>query len=167
MAITFLSGDILDTHQHDLSRGLAFSADCAGTMNEGIASALKKRWPGLEAAYAKHCEGGRMQLGNVFVYTEGGATLYALGLHKAGTKTKFAAFERAMSTVLTHAQASKVQGILLTRVGGGKNGLDWTRAKKFLSEIAMGNPVQLVVFEKFVRASATVAAPPEAPTTEN
>jgi O-acetyl-ADP-ribose deacetylase (regulator of RNase III) len=160
MAITFLSGDILDTHQNDLARGLAFSADCAGHMNEGMASALKKRWPELEAAYAKHCHGGKMQLGDVFAFAHGGGTFYALGLQKAGTPTKFAAFERAMNTVLEHAKANNVQGILLPRVGTGKQGLDWTRAKKFLSEIATGNPIQLVVFEKFVRTPSTKASAP-------
>jgi O-acetyl-ADP-ribose deacetylase (regulator of RNase III) len=158
MAITFLSGDILDTHGNDLGRALAFSADCAGQMNEGIASALKKRWPALEEAYAKHCHGGKMQLGDVFAFSHGGTTFYALGLQKAGAATKFAAFERAMTTALTHASTNNIQGILLPRVGAGKNGIDWTRAKKFLSEVSAGNPIQLVVFEKFVRAAVTPPA---------
>jgi O-acetyl-ADP-ribose deacetylase (regulator of RNase III) len=158
MAITFLVGDILDTHGHDLGRALAFSADCAGHMNEGIASALKKRWPALLEAYAKHCQGGKMQLGDVFAFAHGGTTFYALGLQKAGATTKFAAFERAMTTALAHASANNIQGILLPRVGSGKNGIDWTRAKKFLSEISAGSPIQLVVFEKFVRAVVTPPA---------
>jgi hypothetical protein len=40
----------------------------------------------------------------------------------------------------------------MVRIGTGPGGLDWTRVRKMLGEVAAKQPVKLVVFEKFVRA---------------
>jgi O-acetyl-ADP-ribose deacetylase (regulator of RNase III) len=157
MPTTFLAGDIFhmaEAGETSMSgRALAFAADCSGMMTEGIAVAFKKRWPEMAEAFAKHCEGGKMQLGDVFVWQQpGGITVYAVGMQKGKDKAKFANFERAMTSVLARTEGDKVQSVLMSRIGAGKDAVDWTRAKKFLTELGAGNPVQFIVFEKFVRA---------------
>ncbi|WP_394834323.1 macro domain-containing protein [Pendulispora rubella] len=155
MPTTFLKGDIL----HEASEGtgpraLAFGADCDGTMDTGIAVAVRQRWPAFAEAYRAHCAGGKFQLGDVFAWRPEGEShliVYAMGLQSAGAKPKISTFERAALAVVSRTEADGVQRVLLPRIGAGKNGLDWVRVKRILTEISRGKAANLVVYEQFVR----------------
>lgn len=162
MPTTFLKGDIL----HEASEGtgpraLAFGADCAGTMDAGIAVAIRQRWPALADAYRAHCSDAKFQLGDVFAWRpegEGDLVIYALGLQSGGAKPKLSAFERAARALVSRAEADGVQRVLLPRFGAGKDGLDWLRVKRILTDISRGQPVNLVVFEQFIRQAPPTPA---------
>ena len=159
MASTFLSGDIIHaTTDRSGRRALAFGADCSGTMNSGIAVALKKQWPAFAEAFFAHGSTGKMQVGDIFTWRDGELAIYALGIQKGSAKPKFSSFERALKTAIEHAAAEGIHSLLLPRLTGGKSGLDWTRAKKLLTELGTGSATQLVVFEKFVRNTEKPAA---------
>ncbi|MEY4582054.1 MAG: hypothetical protein RL701_6757, partial [Pseudomonadota bacterium] len=53
---------------------------------------------------------------------------------------------------LALAAEAKLKRIGLPRIGGGPDGLDWTRVRKMLGEISVGHATRLDVFEQFVRA---------------
>lgn len=148
MPIVFTKGDIFET---DGIRAYAFGAQLDGTMDSGIASALKKRWPELATAYAAHCSGGSFALGDVFVWRHDELTVFALAIHQ-GDKSSLSALTRAVRRMLTLAAEAGVKRIGVPRIGAGPGGLDWTRVRKVLSEISVGQAVRLDVFEQFVRA---------------
>ncbi|MET0384853.1 MAG: macro domain-containing protein [Polyangiales bacterium] len=149
MPTAFVKGDIFATEN---LHNYAFGANTDGTMNLGIAIAMKKRWPAFADAYAAHCEGGRFNLGDVFKWTEGETTIFALGIQQGDKKPSFSALTRAVRQLLPIAAEAKIKRIGLPRLGVGPAGLDWTRVRKMLGEISVGQAVRLDVFEQFIRA---------------
>ena len=165
MGCAFLKGDIFHEatsagESNERVRAVAFGADTDGTLSRGIAVAFKSRWPDLARVFATHCEGGKMQLGDVFSWREGDLFVYALGLSSAGSKPKMSTLERSLAALLDRAERDDVQRVLLPRLGAGKVGLDWVRIKKSLTELGAKTPLNLVVFEQFIRnARPGVEAP--------
>ena len=140
MASTFLSGDIIHAAiDRKGPRALAFGADCNGTMDAGIAVALRKQWPAFAEAFLTHGGTGKMQLGDVFVWRDGDITLCALGIQNNGSKPRFSSFERALGAAIERSAADGVHTLLLPRLAGGKTGLDWTRVKKLLVDVGHGS----------------------------
>lgn len=153
MATSFTKGDIFETE--GLS-AYAFGGSLDGSMDSGIASAIKKRWPECAAAYAAHCQNVGLAYGEVFRWSSGDVTIFALGIHKPGEKPRLAALHTAVEKLLQLAKDAKIARVGLTRIGTGPEpqGLDWTRVRKMLHELGVGHPVKLLVFEQFVRARA-------------
>ena len=159
MPTTFVKGDIFeDTTAEGARRAFAFAADCSGAMDRGVAVAFRKRWPALAEALAARAAGGKMQLGDVFTWRDGDVVVYALGVHQGEKKPKVSHLERALAAMLAEAAADGVSRVALPRVGAGKGGLDWARAKRVLVELGEASPVSLVVFEQFVRAVTPASA---------
>lgn len=155
MPANFVKGDILDeASQSTGPRALAFAADCAGTMRSGIAVALKNRWPALADAFGAHASSGKMQLGDVFEWRDDDLRVYALGVQKGSAKPKVSSVERSLRAALDRAAADGVVRLLMPRIGGGKTGLDWTRVKRVITEVAAERPIDVVVFEQFIRKPA-------------
>src|SRR5882672_10229960 len=107
-------------------------------MSAGIAVAVRQRWPEFADAYRAHCADNKFQLGDVFTWRPGGEgdlVIYALGLQSGGAKPKISTLERATRAMIERAPADGVQAVLFPRIGAGKNGLDWLRVKRILTEI--------------------------------
>jgi O-acetyl-ADP-ribose deacetylase (regulator of RNase III) len=152
MPTTFVKGDILaEIDSRKGKRGLAFAADCNGTMDAGFAIALRKKWPALAEAFAAHGATGKMQPGDVFTWKKGYLYVFALGLTRHGSKPKMAALDRAARNLVTQATEAKAKTVLLPRVGAGKDALDWKRVKSVLEALGAETPLDLVVFEQFIR----------------
>ncbi|MFO0664069.1 MAG: hypothetical protein U0174_08960 [Polyangiaceae bacterium] len=160
MATTFLSGDILHVlKEHNGPRALAFGADCSGTLSAGIAVAVKKEWPRFAEAFLAHAEGGKLQPGDVFAWSDGPLTIMALAIQRDGAKPKFSNVERALQGAIAKATEANVNTLLVPRFAGGKTGLDWTRMRRLLIELGTGSAMQITVFEKFVRTKADDSPP--------
>lgn len=149
MPTVFVKGDIFETEG---LRSYAFGAHTDGTMNVGIAIAVKKRWPAFAAAFAARCESQPLALGDVFTWSEGAVTIFALGIARGEKKPSFSALTQAVRRMLQLAAQAKIRRVGLYRVSG----VDWTRAHKMLTEVTVGqSTVQLDVFEQFVRNPAS------------
>ena len=161
MPANFVKGDILEeAAQPPGTRALAFGADCSGTMESGIAAAIRQRWPAFAKAFEEHAAGGRkMQLGDVFAWRDGDLAIYALGIQKGGVKPKISSVERALRGAIERAAEERIPRVLFPRIGGGKSGLDWARLKRVIGELAAEKPLDVVVFEQFVRKSAAPEEP--------
>lgn len=147
MPIAFVKGDIFAT---DDLRAYAFGANVDGSMDAGIAIAMKKRWPALAEAYAKQCADGKLQVGETFMWSEGDITVFALGIAQGEKGPSFSALTRALKHMLQLAAAAKIKRIGVSRISG----VDWTRARKMLGEVTVNQAVRLEVFEQFVRSHA-------------
>jgi O-acetyl-ADP-ribose deacetylase (regulator of RNase III) len=149
MPTAITKGDIFETAG---IQAYAFGANTDGTMDAGIAVALKKRWPALAEAFAARCAGDKLNLGDVFMWTDGTVTVFALAIQSGAKKPSMTALTHATRRMLALAAEAKIKRIGLPRVGSGPGGLDWTRVRKMLGEISVGHSVRLDVFEQFVRA---------------
>lgn len=160
MPTTFLKGDLFEDSSAGSTRALAFAADCSGAMDRGVALAFKKRFgSALAEAYAARAAGGKMQLGDVFMWkgddAKGTAIVYALGIQQADKKTKVSTVTRALEGMLGRALEDGALRIALPLVGSGKDGVDRVRIKRVLNELGEKSAVDLVVYEQFVRAPST------------
>jgi O-acetyl-ADP-ribose deacetylase (regulator of RNase III) len=151
MPTALVKGDIFETPG---ITAFAFGASTDGTMDAGISIAMKKRWPDLAEALAAHCASGKLNLGEVFVWTHEDVTVFALAIQQGAKKPSMTALTHAVRRMLTLAQEAKIMRVGVPRVGTGPNGLDWVRVRKMLGEVSVGQPVRLDVFEQFVRAKA-------------
>jgi O-acetyl-ADP-ribose deacetylase (regulator of RNase III) len=147
MPTVIVKGDIFET---DGIRAYAYGANTDGTMDVGIAIAMKKRWPALAEAFAARCAGGKLNLGETFMWSEGDVTVFALGISQGDKKPSFSALTRAVNQMLELANTAKIKRIGVSRISG----VDWTRARKMLTEVTIRHPVHLDVFEQFVRSHA-------------
>lgn len=144
MPTTFVKGDLFQ------DRVLAFSADISGAMDRGIAVAFRKRWPALGDALAAQ----KLQLGDVFAWRDGDVVVYALGIQSGDRKPKVSIVARALDAMLARAAEDGIGRIALPRIGAGKGGIDRVRVKRVLTEAGDKTPIELVVYEQFVRAPA-------------
>jgi len=153
MPTTFVKGDLLEeTPEVDGTRVLAFGADVSGSMDAGIAVAVKKRWPALAGWWTERTSGGRVQLGDAPAWREDGTVVYALGLQRRGGRVKVSWLDRALRAMIAHAAANGISRIAVARLWAGATKLDGDRAKRVLIEVGESSPVTLVVFEQFIRA---------------
>ena len=150
MPVVFTKGDIF------AAEGLtsyAHGCNCAGAMGAGIAIEFKRRWPRMYEEYVVRCADRRFGLGDVFVWSEGGATIYNLGMQEHWRKkSQLPALAKSMRTMVELASNAGIKRVGLPRIGAGLGGLDWTRVKRVLTEVGAETEVSLQVFEQFVRA---------------
>jgi hypothetical protein len=147
MPANFMKGDILEEAAAESGkRALVFGA------STGMATAVKKRWPALAEALGE-AKGGTpkgVEPGEVFEWHDGDLFVFALGIQRGDAKPKVPWIERSLRNVIARAEKEEVRRILVPRLGA-----DWTRVKKLLVEIGATTTIDLVVFEQFVRKSAT------------
>lgn len=150
MPAIFTKGDLFETPQlHAYAQGCS----CTGAMDVGVGVAFQKRFPAMAEEFLKLCADKRFHLGDVFVWGEGQTTVYNLGLQENWKqRARLAALTRAVRRMVELAAHAGVMRIGLPRIGTGLGGLEWPRVKNVLTQIGIETPVELVVFEQFVRA---------------
>jgi O-acetyl-ADP-ribose deacetylase (regulator of RNase III) len=148
MPTAIIKGDIFETEGIS---AYAFGANTDGSMDAGIAIAMKKRWPALAEAFAARCAGDKLNLGDVFVWSSDKVTVFALAIQRGDKKPSMTSLTHAVRRMLDLAAEADIKRIGVPRIGAGQGGLDWTRVRKMLGEISVGHSVRLDVFEQFVR----------------
>jgi O-acetyl-ADP-ribose deacetylase (regulator of RNase III) len=156
MPTTFTKGDLF--HTPDL-HAYAFGTNAKGTMEGGIALAARKRWPRIADTLNARVAASQLQLGDVVVHTEGKETVYALVLQPdAMKKAKLTSLSASVARLLQIAAEAKIARVGISHPGTGKAALEWKRVKRILTELGEASPVELVVFEQFVRAGGAKGA---------
>jgi O-acetyl-ADP-ribose deacetylase (regulator of RNase III) len=149
MATIFTKGDLFNT---DGIRAYAFAANAEGTMDTGIAVAVKKRFPKMAEALLARAKKGELALGDVVAHAEKDETVYALVLQESETKkAKLTSLTKAATTLVQLASEAKIERVGLFHPGLGRAALEWPRVKSILTEIGDETDVAVVVFEQFVR----------------
>lgn len=135
MPVSFETGDIFATAG---ICGYAHGCNCAGAMGKGIAVSFRKRWPAMYEEYRRQCRAGNFNLGNVFVWEEGGAVVFNLGTQKSWTtKAELWAIETSLVEMIHLAEQRGILQIALPRIGAGLGGLDWNDVRSTL--LSLGN----------------------------
>lgn len=153
MPVIFTQGDLFATP--DL-HAYAHGCTCTGSMDAGIGLTFKKRWPQMAQEYQTLCADNRFHLGDVFAWSDEVVTIYNLAVQENWkSRAQLAALKRALLHMVEIAPRAGVKRIGLPRLGTGLGGLDWQRVRSVLQEIGDSTEVELVVFDKFVRAART------------
>lgn len=152
MPTIFLKGDPFEEAASRAgTRALVIDGDTSGALDAGAGIAFAKRWPAVAEAYKDFAADGKAQLGDVFVAADGDLSFLVFALRRPGGAPTLAALQRALEATAEFAEDSRVAAILFPRVGGGKGGVDWTRAKRIFTDAGVNTAADLVVFEQFIR----------------
>jgi hypothetical protein len=161
MPTTFVKGDFIAEAQPGEGglRVYAFPAEASGKMETGVSIAVRRRWPAIAAWWAD--EGGKKrQVGVAPAWSEGDDLVYAVAVERAGARAKLSWLEGAAQAMLADAARRGVARISAARLwGGGRGAVDGARAKRVLADLGEASPVELVVFEQFVRARPAEGPP--------
>lgn len=151
MPAEFKKGDIFASGLRAFAQG----CNCAGVMDAGVAIAFKKKWPAMFDDYKARCADGRFHLGDVLAWSEGDVTVYNIAIQEHWKKkATLAALTRGLKKVVELAQVAGIDQIGLPRIGTGLGGLEWPRVKSVVTQVGETTPINLVVFEQFIRARA-------------
>ena len=160
MPVTFVKGDFINERPKGKPRAYACPVDVLGATDSGIAAAVAKRWPGFGEWWSQQ----RKQIGDVAVFEAAeGDLVFALVVQRGGKRGKLGWLDRAVRAMLAEAAKREVTHINVPRLWGGASGLDGARAKRIIDDAALAVPVEVVVFEQFIRASGVVDAPASEP----
>lgn len=162
MPANFVKGDFINEPPQGEKRAFACPVDVSGQTEAGVASAVAKRWPGFGAWWA----GQRKHLGDMAVFeADGGHDLiFALVIQRGSARSKLSWLDRSVRAMVAEATKRGLERINVARLWGGPSGLEGLRAKRILEEATLTAPVELRVFEQFIRAAEPVETPaaPEA-----
>ncbi len=143
MSIEERTGDLFA--QPDLT-ALAHGCNCAGAMGKGIAVPFKQRWPRMYAEYRARCAARRFRVGDVFVWQEGGMTVFNLGTEEHWrTGARIEHIERAVAAMAREAATLGVTRVGMPRIGAGLGGLSWADVRAALERATEGTGLTLVV----------------------
>lgn len=143
MSIEERTGDLFA--QPDLT-ALAHGCNCAGAMGKGIAVPFKQRWPAMYAEYKARCTDKRFRVGDVFVWQEGGMTVFNLGTEEHWrTGARLEHIERAVAAMAREAATLGVTRVGMPRIGAGLGGLAWADVRAALERATEGTGLTLVV----------------------
>lgn len=143
MSIEERTGDLFA--QPDLT-ALAHGCNCAGAMGKGIAVPFKQRWPRMYAEYKTRCDEKRFRPGDVFVWQEGGATVFNLGTEQHWrTGARLEHIERAVAAMAREAASLGVTRVGMPRIGADLGGLAWADVRAALERAIKGTGLTLVV----------------------
>jgi O-acetyl-ADP-ribose deacetylase (regulator of RNase III) len=164
MATIYTKGDLFNT---DGIRAYAFATNAEGTMDTGIAVAIKKKFPGMADTLKERAAKGALSLGDVISHKEKDETVFALVLQEAETKkATLAALTKAVGSLVEIAKKAGHERVGMAHPGTGRAALEWPRVKSILTEIGDETDVALVVFEQFIRTKKDDAAKADAKTEE-
>lgn len=161
MPTTFVKGDIFeDPGQGGGRRAFAFAASTTGALDAGIGVAFAKRHPGLVQALRDRTKAGELAMSEVFTWQDGDTFVFVLGLLRKTKPAKVSNVTESLTAMLGRAKELEVTRIALPRIGGAKTELDWTRVKRVLTEVGEASPLDLVVYQQFVRGAPAAPADP-------
>lgn len=159
MPATFVKGDFINELPKGEPRAFACPVDVSGRTDAGIASAAAKRWPGFGAWWAEQ----RKQIGEVAVFEADRDVIFALAILRGQKRGKLGWLDRAVRAMLAEAVQRGITHVNVPRLWGGPSGLDGARAKRIIEDAALAMPIEVTVFEQFIRAEpAAEPAPAEA-----
>ena len=126
---------------------------------KGIAKVeMRNRWPRMYDEYRSRCHEQQFKLGDVFVWEEGGTTIFNLGTQRSWkTRAELPAIKQSWGPCYDWPSNVASRKIGLPKIGAGLGGLNWAKVKGLLHEIGNHSPICLIVFEQYEPAMRTFA----------
>lgn len=159
--IEYKVGDVLS----ERAEALVNTVNCVGVMGRGVALQFKKAFPQNFKAYAKACQMGDVEPGQMFVYETDQLDYpkYIINFptkrHWRG-KSRIADVESGLVALVDEIQVRGIRSIALPPLGSGLGGLDWAEVRERIDGALgkLSDDVRVVVFEPSGPPDAAVMA---------
>ncbi|MCE9624975.1 MAG: macro domain-containing protein [Deltaproteobacteria bacterium] len=148
-----VSGDILHSQAQVIAHGIA----PGDHFNQGLALAIRERWPALAKDFRHFCHqsspkpgaiwswaGPQVHIVNLFIQDPAPSPAALPG--KAQIKYLRSCLEKLADLAL----AEKFRSLALPRIGTGVGKLEWEEVKGLLSEKLQGLPLPVFVYAKYI-----------------
>lgn len=163
-----VTGDILLSRAHLIAHGVAPHDD----FKNGLALALRERFPGLYKDFRHWCKTSSPKPGQVWVWSgvaEGGKTVHIAclltqepptheGAHPGRAKTSYV--NKALHALHKLVESERYESVALPRLATGVGALDWNEVRPLVDESLGDLPIPVFVyttFQKGVAANEAVA----------
>lgn len=164
--IRYMQGDILKAD----TEALVNTVNCVGVMGRGIALQFKQAFPANFQAYARACQQGVVQPGQMFVFEADVLTgpRYLINFptkrHWRG-KSRMEDIEAGLTALVAEIRARHIRSIAIPPLGSGLGGLDWADVRPRIEHALAALPeVEALVFEPGGAADARANHSTEVPT---
>lgn len=157
--IEFVMGNIFDSNADCLVN----TVNCEGFMGKGIAYQFKMRFPQNNLAYVKACKAGRLQVGTIHYYKEGGVWIVNFPTkNKWREKSKIEYIERGLEQLVDFIEEYRPKVIAIPPLGCGNGGLEWSVVKEIVTRElrALEEKHTFLVYEPSVSYKAVPAEAP-------
>ncbi len=128
--IEFVTGNIFDSNADCLVN----TVNCEGFMGKGIAYQFKLRFPENNNDYVKACKTGKLKVGTIHYYNEGGVWIVNFPTKdKWREKSKIEYVERGLERLVDFIEEYKPKVIAIPPLGCGNGGLEWSVVKEIIA----------------------------------
>lgn len=157
--IEFVTGNIFDSNADCLVN----TVNCEGFMGKGIAYQFKMRFPENNIDYVKACKTGKLRVGTIHYYNEGGVWIVNFPTKdKWREKSKIEYIERGLERLVYFIEEYKPKVIAIPPLGCGNGGLEWSVVKEIITT-KLNGLVQEHTFLVFEPSVSYNAVPVQAP----
>jgi O-acetyl-ADP-ribose deacetylase (regulator of RNase III) len=131
--ITRVKGDLLAAEVH----ALVNTVNCVGVMGKGIALQVKRRYPGVFAAYERACKRGEVKIGQMFVVPTGqldGPQLVINFPTKQHWRypSRLEYIERGLLSLREVIRDHEISSVAIPPLGAGSGGLEWATVEPII-----------------------------------
>jgi O-acetyl-ADP-ribose deacetylase (regulator of RNase III) len=153
--LRFVEGDILLTDAQVIAHGIAPNDD----FKQGLALALRERWPAMVKDFRHYCHTDKPDAGSVWMWGGPGGTRIVNLLTQEAADAPGGRPGRAQSAHVHHAlralremaQAEKFSSIAMPRLATGVGGMAWEEVlpeiRKFLGDLG----IPIIVYTTYTR----------------
>lgn len=134
MPVKFKTGDMFESE----AQAICNAVNCVGVMGAGLAAAFARRYPDMNEDYKRACEAKTL--------VPGGIHVYSLDLDQyifnVATKdhwmqdSQYQWIVDGLKNIATQAEKLGITSVAVPALGCGLGGLDWSRVKKIVEEVA-------------------------------
>ncbi len=151
MPIHFVSGDLF-LNKHKV-QAFAHGCNCQGVMGAGIAVTFKKEYPEMFNEYRRRCKAKPREFnrGDAFLWKENGKPfVFNLGTQESpGRHATYQAVEKALTNMISQADAEEITSIAIPRIGSGYGGLKWEKVREIIERVFEKWSGNLFVYEGY------------------
>jgi O-acetyl-ADP-ribose deacetylase (regulator of RNase III) len=156
MPVTFVSGDLFVNRFG--AEALAHGCNCQGSMEAGIATGFRDRYPEMYAEY-RRCKSRprEFNLGDAFLWKAGDKPwVFNLGTQEGywRARASYEAVEAALMRMQHQADREGIASIAVPRLGAGYGGLSWKKVRAVVEKVFADWLGTLYVYEEYAPENA-------------
>ncbi len=151
--IHYVEGDILHSTATAIAHGVAPNDD----FKQGLALALRERWPALYKDFRHYCKTTHPAEGGLWAWKGAGGPVILNLLTQEHPASQGATPGRAtlpyvnaaLKELVKYAESEKIASVAITRLATGVGGLPWSEVKPMIESHLKGSKVVFYVYETY------------------
>ena len=146
--IEYRTGNLLSSD----AEALVNTVNCVGVMGKGIALQFKKAFPDNFKIYAKACQQGKVEPGQMLVTERLDMPRYIINFPTKRhwrAKSRMTDVESGLSALVDEIRERRIRSIAIPALGSGLGGLEWVQVRSLIDrELGeLSSDVRITVFE--------------------